>query len=74
MIDSIILKVKRGETPFFRFVQRIAKGLITSTLPLPRVLHPLLGVLFGLHQTLISAVRWTAMYFYGEPLFAGGAR
>jgi acetyltransferase-like isoleucine patch superfamily enzyme len=71
MIDTVILKIKRGETPFFRFLQRRAKAIITSRLPLPRGIHPLLRGLFGLHQASLSALRRTAMYFYGEPLFRG---
>ena len=71
MIDSIILKVKRGETPFFRFVQRMAKRIVASNLPLPRALHPLLRGLFGLHQSVVAALRRAAIYFYGEPLFRG---
>jgi acetyltransferase-like isoleucine patch superfamily enzyme len=71
MIDALILKVKRGETPFFRFLQGLAKTVITSRLPLPRVVHPLLRGFFGLHQAGTLALRRTAMYLYGEPLFRG---
>jgi acetyltransferase-like isoleucine patch superfamily enzyme len=71
MIDTLILKVKRGDTPFFRFLQGAAKAIITSRLPLPRGIHPLLRGLFGLHQAGMSALRRTAMFLYGEPLFRG---
>jgi acetyltransferase-like isoleucine patch superfamily enzyme len=71
MIDTIILKVKRGNTPIFRFLQGVAKMAMTSRLPLPRGIQPLLRGLFGLHQASVSLLRRTAMYFYGEPLFRG---
>src|ERR1700730_13533107 len=71
MMDSVILKIKRGETPFFRFLRGVAKRAITSNLPLPRMVHPLLGGLFGLHQSVMLVLRRSAMYFYGEPLFRG---
>jgi acetyltransferase-like isoleucine patch superfamily enzyme len=70
-MDTIILKVKRGETPFFRFLQSAAKIAVTSSLPLPRGIHPLLRVLFGVHQVSARTLRRAAMYFYGEPLFRG---
>jgi acetyltransferase-like isoleucine patch superfamily enzyme len=71
MIDTFLLKIKRGETPFFRTLRGVAKTVISSTLPLPRIVHPLLGGLFELHQAVMSTLRWCAMYFYGEPLFRG---
>jgi acetyltransferase-like isoleucine patch superfamily enzyme len=71
MIDTIMLKVKRGETPFFRLLQGAGKAVLTSRLPLPRRIHPLLRGLFGFHQLGVSVLRRAAMYFYGEPLFRG---
>jgi acetyltransferase-like isoleucine patch superfamily enzyme len=71
VIDSLILKVRRGETPFFRFLKKAAKGVITANLPLPRIAHPLLRGLYTAHQAVMSALRGTATYFYREPLFRG---
>ena len=71
MIDAFILKVKRGDSSFFRFLQKVAKGILTHTLPLPRFLNPLLGAFYDLHQILMAVLRWAASYFYREPLFRG---
>ncbi|HYT19701.1 MAG TPA: acyltransferase [Candidatus Polarisedimenticolia bacterium] len=71
MIDAFILKVKRGKGAFFRFLQRVAKGIMTQTLPLPRFVNPLLGALYDLHQIAMSGLRWAASYLYREPLFRG---
>jgi acetyltransferase-like isoleucine patch superfamily enzyme len=68
---SVILKIKRGETPFFNFLRSAAKTVMTSNFPLPRAFNPLLGLLYGLHQAAMSFFRWAATYFYREPLFRG---
>ncbi|HEY7211065.1 MAG TPA: acyltransferase [Bryobacteraceae bacterium] len=71
MIEKLILNVKRGETPFYRLLRGIAKGLISSTLPLPRFLHPLLRFIFNLQSALAGFFRWAFTYFYREPIFRG---
>ena len=71
MIEKLILNVKRGETPFYRFLRGIAKGLISSTLPLPRFLHPLLRLVFNLQSSITGFFRWAFTYFYREPIFRG---
>jgi len=71
MIDALILKVRRGETPVFRFLHRAAKSVAVSTLPLPRFLHPVFAGLFHLHTGIAEGFGWAVSYFYREPLFRG---
>ena len=71
MMDSLIVKIKRGETPSFRFLRAVANTVVNANLPLPRVVHPVLGALFGLHQAVMSILRRVWAYFYSEPLFRG---
>jgi acetyltransferase-like isoleucine patch superfamily enzyme len=71
VFNSFILKIKRKESPFFLFLYTLANGVRTSNLPLPRFVNPALGVLFSLHMTLMTVLRWIATYFYREPLFRG---
>jgi len=71
MIEKLILKIKRGETPFYRFLRSLAKRLISSTLPLPRFLHPLLRLVFNLQGAAAEFFRWALTYFWREPLFRG---
>jgi acetyltransferase-like isoleucine patch superfamily enzyme len=71
MLDSFVLKIKRKESPFYRFLYNLADGIRKSCLPLPRFLNPILGMLFSLHMSLMVALRWMATYFYREPLFRG---
>ncbi len=69
MIDGLILKVKRGETPVYRMLGKTAKSMRSSSLPLPKFLHPALRLLFNLHTGLFSGMRWLLSYVYLEPLF-----
>lgn len=71
MIDSFVLKIKRGETPFFRFLHRLGKRVTSASLPLPRFFHPVLKMFYGWHQGLIWLFNWSAAFFYYEPLFRG---
>jgi acetyltransferase-like isoleucine patch superfamily enzyme len=69
--DSFLLKLKRGETPFFRFLNRTVKGVMTANLPLPLFLNPVLGRLYTLHQSVMEGFRRAGAYLYSEPLFRG---
>ena len=71
MLEKFILKIKRADTPFYRFLKKMAKGLVASTLPLPRFLHPLLRLLFNLQGMIADFFRWALTYFVREPLFRG---
>lgn len=71
MVEQLILKIKRGETPFYRFLRDVAKSAISSTLPLPRFVHPVLRLAFNLQSIAGSSFRGALSYFYREPLFRG---
>lgn len=68
-MESFILKIKRGESPFFRFLRSVAKAVLTSNLPVPRFLFPILRVLFNLHNYAGVFFRRFVSYVYTEPLF-----
>ncbi len=69
MIESLILKVKRGETPFYRSLAGFARGVRSSNLPIPRFSYPLFRAIFRLHTAISVGFRWVLSYFYFEPLF-----
>ncbi len=71
MFGSFALKIRRGETPFYRGLRTFAKGVLSSTLPLPRALNPVLRVLFNAHQGFFHVLRFVRNYCYTEPLFRG---
>lgn len=68
-VDSLALKIRRGETPFFRRLRDLADFARSSALPVPRLLKPVARALFRLHQTLWRASGFVKSYFYVGPLF-----
>ena len=68
-MDQLILKIKRGETPFFRSLRTFAKTILHSNLPWPAAAKPLLRAVYLLHYFLRRAGSVAISYFYREPLF-----
>lgn len=71
MVENLILNIKRGDTPFYRSLRSVAKGLLSSTLPLPRFVHPFLRFVYNLQTGIGELFRWALSYFYREPVFRG---
>ena len=69
VVDHIKLKIRRGEGPVYGAIQRTAKALLHSNLPLPSFLRPLYRGLYELHFIVPYAFRWIVNYFYAEPAF-----
>lgn len=70
LFDQFVLKVKRGETPLFRLLKRMAVGLLTFGVPrLPGFLKAPFRVLYELHFGVIVFFRWLVSTFYSQPLF-----
>jgi acetyltransferase-like isoleucine patch superfamily enzyme len=69
MIDKIILKIKRGESPFYSGVRGFVKAVLTSNFPLPRFLYPVVRLIFDLQGQIAEFFRWALSYFIREPLF-----
>ena len=57
-MSSVMLKIRRGETPFYRWLRDTARRLESSTLPLPRFLNPLLRFGFTAQQMILQGLRW----------------
>jgi acetyltransferase-like isoleucine patch superfamily enzyme len=70
-MSSLLLKVRRSESPLFRGMRKIVRGVQSSRLPFPRFLNPLLRAGFYAQQEGIVALRWLFSYFVREPLFRG---
>jgi acetyltransferase-like isoleucine patch superfamily enzyme len=70
-MPSLMLKIRRGETPFFRGVRNVAQRVRSGKLPLPGFLHPLLRFGFNLQQSGILLAGWLFSYLVREPLFRG---
>jgi len=69
MIDNVILKIKRGESPFYSGLRSFIKAVLTSNFPLPRFLYPPVRLIFDLQGQIAEFFRWAFSYFIREPLF-----
>jgi len=68
--NSLILKIKRGETPFYRLLGKIARRLLSPTaIRIPGLLKSPLRLLYELHFGVIIAWNTLANLFYRHPLF-----
>lgn len=70
-MGSFVVKLRRGETPFYRRLKLIAHSIRSSNLPLPRFFNPVLRVGFHLFHNLELLIRLGLGYFIYEPLFRG---
>ena len=69
-VDDFILKIKRGETPVYRTLRRIARGIMSPPpVPVPGFLKPLLRVVYEAHFGVILAVRTLVTMLYSQPIF-----
>jgi acetyltransferase-like isoleucine patch superfamily enzyme len=68
LLGRFILKLKRGDTPFYRVVRDTAKALMRQRLPVPRVVFPFFRLLYSVHFGVIYALRFVLNYFYREPM------
>jgi acetyltransferase-like isoleucine patch superfamily enzyme len=66
MIQDLIRKVKRRETPMAKLAYRAAKKLRTFELPAPRAIF--LPVWY-VHHGIRNAFRWFTRSFYYQPMF-----
>jgi hypothetical protein len=70
-MGSFVLKLRRGDTPFYRRLRQLAHNVRSSNLPLPRFFNPVLRGGFHIFHNPELAIRWALGYFIYEPLFRG---
>ena len=73
-MSSIVLKIRRGETPFYRRLRDTAQRVRSSTLPLPGFANPLLRSRIPVQQDFMQGFRWAVSYFVYQPLFRARCR
>ena len=57
-MNSVMLKIRRGEIPFYRRLRDAACRIVSSTLPVPRFLNPLLRFGFNAQLMFMQGLRW----------------
>src|SRR5215475_6601426 len=68
-LDRFALKVKRAETPFYRFLSRLARGIIGANLPVPPFLKPVLRGIYELHWAVWQGGRISLSWLIWNPMF-----
>jgi acetyltransferase-like isoleucine patch superfamily enzyme len=69
-VNSLILKIKRGETPVYRTLGKVARGILAPSAPrFPRWMLPPFRALYELHFGVIAL--WHSFWnvCYRQPLF-----
>lgn len=69
VLANLQLKIRRGETPVFRLIRGVLKGILRLNVPVPRLLHPVLCFLYELHFLGVAVFRRALVVLYREPLF-----
>jgi len=67
--QDLKLKIKRGETPFYRFLRGLILGAFRSNLPLPGFLKTIYRGWYEIHFAILVFFRRLRIYFYYEPMF-----
>ena len=70
-VRTFVLKVKRAETPGYRFLKRFAQGVLTFHLPVPRFIAPVFRLFYFVHGGIAHTFRRLITILYFEPLFRG---
>ena len=70
--NRVIDRIKRADSPLFKFLKRLLQTLFTPTLPpLPALVKPPLRLLYELHFLIITVARGLITACYRNPLFQG---
>lgn len=68
-MPDILLKIRRGETPFYQALRSTARKILQANLPVPGLLKPFFRFLYGFHFAVIDVVQAGLTFFYREPMF-----
>lgn len=69
MIEKLIIRIKRGESPLFRFIKRAANTILYNRMPVPSALLPLFKAGYWAHFGVKFVIHWCLAFFYRGPLF-----
>ena len=69
LVDTLILKVRRGDNAGFRALRAIGKGALRARMPLPGFVKPFYRFLYHTHFAAWYAGRWLLNLVYREPMF-----
>jgi acetyltransferase-like isoleucine patch superfamily enzyme len=70
--NTLRQKIKRGETPFYRFLRRMIIEVFydqSAGLPSPRLLRPLLRFIYDFQYAMVGLTRFVITFLFRQPLF-----
>jgi acetyltransferase-like isoleucine patch superfamily enzyme len=70
-LGTFLVKIRRGETPFYRFLYRTARASLHIHIPVPRIVAPLFRGLYHFHFFVRTVLYRAVRFFYWEPIFRG---
>jgi acetyltransferase-like isoleucine patch superfamily enzyme len=70
-LGTFLVKIRRGETPFYRFLYRTARASLHVHIPVPRVIAPVFRGLYHLHFFVRTLLYRAIRFLYWEPIFRG---
>jgi acetyltransferase-like isoleucine patch superfamily enzyme len=69
MIESFLLKVRRGETPFYKRLRNLAIAVRDIRLPTPGIVLPLIRLVFLTYHGMFRITQGFLSFFIREPMF-----
>jgi acetyltransferase-like isoleucine patch superfamily enzyme len=70
LTNSFILRIKHGETPFFRALRKLARAILSPhAAPIPGLLRPPLRAMYELHFAVVTLWHFCWNVGYRHPLF-----
>jgi len=65
-MTGLLLKIRRGETPFYRRLKLVAAAVQSSALPVPHFLRPVLRLVYHTLHGAAVASRWSLAVFFAR--------
>jgi acetyltransferase-like isoleucine patch superfamily enzyme len=69
VVARLTLKIKRGETPFYRGLNKLRRILLQANVPVPAPLKPVFAAMYGLHMTVFHGIRTLRVVVFWTPMF-----
>jgi len=70
-LGTFLVKIRRGETPFYRFLYRSARASLHIHIPVPRFIAPVFRGLYHFHFFVRTLLYRAIRFLYWEPIFRG---
>jgi acetyltransferase-like isoleucine patch superfamily enzyme len=70
-LGTFLVRIRRGETPFYAFLYRTLRASLHAHVPVPRFIAPMFRGLYHVHFFVRTMLYRAVRFFYWEPIFRG---